>query len=67
LFYETGNTKINEYIEQLIRDNGFEPVRVGGIDQSIRIKVFGDLHEFGVLGKTVTRNEVKQLVESSLH
>ncbi len=46
-------------IEELIRDNGFEPIRVGGIDQSIRIEVFGDLHEFGALGKTVTVSEVK--------
>jgi len=56
LFYETDNTRTNEDIGQLIRDNGFEPVRVGSIDQSIRIEVFGDLHEFGALGKTVTPN-----------
>jgi len=67
LFYATEDTSINAAIEQLIRDNGFEPVRVGGIDQSIRIEVFGDLHEFGALGKTVTRNEVKQLIEPALH
>lgn len=67
LFYATDDTSINTDIEQLIRDNGFEPVRVGGIDQSIRIEVFGDLHEFGALGKTITRNEVKQLIEPSLH
>lgn len=67
LFYATDNTSINADIEQLIRDNGFEPVRIGGIDQSIRIEVFGDLHEFGALGKTVTRNEVKQLAEPLLH
>ncbi|MDX2045865.1 MAG: NAD(P)-binding domain-containing protein [Chitinophagaceae bacterium] len=67
LFYATDNTSINADIEQLIRDNGFEPVRIGGIDQSIRIEVFGDMHEFGALGKTVTRNEVKQLAEPLLH
>ena len=66
LFYATDDISINADIEQLIRDNGFEPVRVGDIDQSIRIEVFGDLHEFGALGKTVTLNEVKQLVEPSL-
>ena len=49
-------------IEELIQDSGFEPVRVGGIDQSIRIEVFGELHEFGALGKTVTRAELKQPV-----
>ncbi len=66
LFYATDNTSINADIEQLIRDNGFEPVRIGGIDQSIRIEVFGDLHEFGALGKTVTRNQVTQFAEPSL-
>lgn len=57
LFYATDNTNINADIEQLIHDNGFEPVRVGGLDQSVRIEVFGDLHEFGALGKVVTKNE----------
>jgi predicted dinucleotide-binding enzyme len=60
LFYATDNTDINKTIEELIRDNGFEPVRIGGLDQSIRIEVFGDLHEFGALGKTVILHEVKQ-------
>lgn len=66
LFYATDDNSINEDIEQLILDNGFEPVPVGGIDQSIRIEVFGDLHEFGALGKTVTKDEVKQLAEPAL-
>ena len=59
LFYATDDSGINPQIEELIRDNGFEPVRVGGLDQSIRIEVFGDLHEFGALGKTVTVSEAK--------
>jgi 8-hydroxy-5-deazaflavin:NADPH oxidoreductase len=63
LFYATDDTTINAVAEELIRDNGFEPVRIGGIDQSIRIEVFGDLHEFGALGKTVTLNEVKQITQ----
>lgn len=57
LFYATDDTSINPAIEALIRDNGFEPLRVGDIDQSIRIEVFGDLHEFGALGKTITKEE----------
>jgi len=60
LFYATNNTGINAEVEQLIRDNGFEPLRIGSIDQSIRIEVFGDLHEFGALGKTVTIKEAKE-------
>lgn len=57
LFYATNDACINTAIEELIHDNGFEPVRVGGIDQAIRIEVFGDLHEFGALGTTVTKAE----------
>ena len=66
LFYANDDTSINADIEHLIRDNGFAPVRVGGIDQSIRIEVFGDLHEFGALGKTITKNEAAKLIEPSL-
>lgn len=60
LFYATDDASINGEIEQLIRDNGFAPLRVGGVDKSIRIEVFGDLHEFGALGKTATLVEAKQ-------
>ena len=62
LFYATDDRGIDAAIEGLIRDSGFEPVRVGGIDQSIRIEVFGDLAEFGGLGKTVTLAEAKGLL-----
>jgi predicted dinucleotide-binding enzyme len=65
LFYATDDTGINAEIEELIRDNGFEPLRVGGIDQSIRIEVFGDLHEFGALGKTVTLSEAKEKLQKN--
>jgi 8-hydroxy-5-deazaflavin:NADPH oxidoreductase len=61
-FYATDDSDINAAIEDLIRHNGFEPLFIGGIDQSIRIEVFGDLHEFGALGKTVTLNEAKELL-----
>lgn len=63
LFYATDDVSINKEIEELITDSGFEPVRVGGINQSIRIEVFGDLHEFGALGKTVTLSELNQVEE----
>ena len=63
-FYATDDSSINGQVEALIRDNGFEPVRVGGLDQCIRIEVFGDLHEFGALGKTITLAEVQQVVEA---
>jgi 8-hydroxy-5-deazaflavin:NADPH oxidoreductase len=62
LFYATDDTSINTEIEELIRDNGFEPVRLGSLDQSIRLEVFGDLHEFGALGKAVTLAEAKEKI-----
>ena len=31
--------------------------RVGGLDQSIRIEMFGDLHEYRALGRVVTKSE----------
>jgi len=65
LFYATDDTGINADIEQLIHDNGFEPVHVGGIDQAIRIEVFGDLHEFGALGKTVTASEAEEKIQTT--
>ena len=61
-FYATDDKSINTEIEELIRDNGFEPVSIGNLDQSIRIEVFGDLHEFGALGKAVTRSEAKEKI-----
>lgn len=59
LFYATDDEGIIPEIEELIKDSGFEPVRVGGIDQAIRIEVFGELHEFGALGKPVTSKEAQ--------
>ena len=56
-FYATNDTSINSEIESLIKDNGFEPVYIGGLDKSINIEVFGELHEFGAIGKAVTLEE----------
>lgn len=66
LFYATNDNSINANIEQLVCDNGFDPLHVGGIDQSIRIEVFGDLHEFGALGKTVSISEGKKKLQPQL-
>ncbi|GAA4165776.1 NADPH-dependent F420 reductase [Chryseobacterium ginsenosidimutans] len=59
LFYASDDESIDAEAENLIKNNGFEPLKIGGIDQSVRIEVFGDLHEFGALGKTVTLSEAK--------
>lgn len=62
LFYASDSTNNNYKIEELITASGFTPFHIGGIDQSIRIEVFGDLHEFGALGKTVTIEETREAV-----
>lgn len=65
LFYASDSTNSNQHIDELISNSGFEPFHIGGIDQSIRIEVFGDLHEFGRLGKTVTVEEAKRILTQS--
>jgi predicted dinucleotide-binding enzyme len=56
-FYAADDNAAGDLVAELIRVGGFEPVRVGGLDQSIRIEVFGDLHEFGALSRPVTKSE----------
>jgi 8-hydroxy-5-deazaflavin:NADPH oxidoreductase len=45
LFYVTDDDRAGEEAERLIRTAGFEPVRAGGIGQSSRLEVGGDLHD----------------------
>jgi predicted dinucleotide-binding enzyme len=45
LFYATDGDRAGEEVERLIRTSGFEPMKVGGIDQSGRLEVGGDLHD----------------------
>jgi hypothetical protein len=56
-FYAADDDAAGDTVAELIRVGGYEPVRVGGLNQSIRIEVFGDLHEFGALGRAVTKQE----------
>jgi hypothetical protein len=56
-FYATDDDAAGDTVAELIRAGGYEPVRVGGLDQSIRIEVFGDLHEFGALGRAVSKSD----------
>jgi hypothetical protein len=51
-----------DLVAGLIRAGGFEPFLAGGLDQSIRIEMFGDLHEYGALGRTVTRTEALKAI-----
>lgn len=58
-FYAADDQIAGEKVAKLISANGFDPLYIGGIDQSIRIEVFGDLHEYGKLGKLVSLAEAK--------
>jgi len=62
LFYATDYPEAGKAVAELISASGFAPVSVGGIDQSLRIEVGGDLHEFGKLGKLVSSKEAQALV-----
>ena len=55
-FYAADDNAAGDLVAELIRVGGFEPVRVGGLDQSIRIEMFGDLDEAGALGRVVTKS-----------
>lgn len=61
-FYAADDIAAGDLVADLIRAGGYEPIRVGGLDQAIRIEAFGDLHELGALGRAVTRAEALQAV-----
>ncbi len=48
LFYATDEDRAGEEVERLIRTAGFEPVQAGGLQQSGRLEVGGDLHDLVV-------------------
>ena len=48
LFYVTDDGRAGKQVERLIRVAGFEPVKVGGLEQSSRLEVGGDLHDLVV-------------------
>jgi predicted dinucleotide-binding enzyme len=62
LFYAADDDAAGDLVAGLIRASGYEPVRVGGLDQSIRIEMFGDLHEYGALGRPVTKTEALKVI-----
>ena len=55
LFYATDGDRAGEEVEQLIRTAGFEPMKAGGIGQSGRLEVGGDLHDL-VVGPAEARS-----------
>jgi len=62
LFYASNCPSVQGDIDALITDAGFAPLYLGGLEHSIRLEVFGSLHEFGALGKTVTLDEAKAVL-----
>jgi 8-hydroxy-5-deazaflavin:NADPH oxidoreductase len=62
LFYAADDAAAGDLVAGLIRTSGFEPVFIGGLDQSIRIEMFGDLHEYGALGRVVTKAEALKAI-----
>jgi 8-hydroxy-5-deazaflavin:NADPH oxidoreductase len=62
LFYAANDDSAGDPAAALMRTAGFDPVRIGGLDQSIRIEMFGDLHEYGALGRVVTRSEALKAI-----
>jgi 8-hydroxy-5-deazaflavin:NADPH oxidoreductase len=55
LFYVTDHDRAGKEVERLIRAAGFEPAKVGGIEQSGRLEVGGDLHDL-VVGPAEARS-----------
>jgi 8-hydroxy-5-deazaflavin:NADPH oxidoreductase len=55
LFYVTDDDRAGKEVERLIAMAGFEPVRVGGIEESSRLEVGGDLHDL-VVGSAQARS-----------
>ena len=48
LFYVADDDRAGQQVERLLRTAGFEPMKVGGIEQSGRLEVGGDLHDLVV-------------------
>jgi 8-hydroxy-5-deazaflavin:NADPH oxidoreductase len=66
LFYATDDDIAGREAERLIAAAGFDPVSAGGLDQAIRIEMFGDLHDFGGLnGRLISRGEARSLLAGS--
>jgi 8-hydroxy-5-deazaflavin:NADPH oxidoreductase len=55
LFYATDDERAGEQVERLIRTAGFEPAKIGGVEQSGRLEVGGDLHDL-VVGPAEARS-----------
>ena len=57
LFYATDDTKAEKTIVRLIAEAGFDPVKAGGINDTLRVEFFGDLN-----GKPLNKGEAEAAV-----
>ncbi|MFW1798997.1 NADPH-dependent F420 reductase [Acinetobacter nematophilus] len=62
LFYAADDEVEGNIVATLIKTSGFDPFYAGDLNQSLRLEVSGDLHEFGPLGRLVTISKAKELV-----
>ena len=67
LFYATDDARAGETVGRLITAAGFDPVKVGGVDQSLRLEFGGDLSEFGLKGRKPTLAEAEALIGAEVH
>jgi 8-hydroxy-5-deazaflavin:NADPH oxidoreductase len=64
LFYATDDATAASTAERLISAAGFDPVRVGGPDEAIRIEAFGDLHDLGGLnGRLLSLAQARAMLQ----
>jgi predicted dinucleotide-binding enzyme len=66
LFYATDDAVAEAAVRKLINAAGFEPVKAGGVRDAGRIEVFGDLHQYGGLGKLVSATEARDALKAGV-
>jgi hypothetical protein len=64
LFYVTDDDTAGEATERLIRAAGFEPAKAGGLEDSSRLEVGGDLHDL-VVGVSEAKSLLDREVPST--
>jgi 8-hydroxy-5-deazaflavin:NADPH oxidoreductase len=66
LFYATDDEQAAAAVERLISVAGFAPVKAGGVNDAVRIEMYGDLHEFGGLnGRLLDADEARAAVAAA--
>jgi predicted dinucleotide-binding enzyme len=66
LFYATDDDAAATTIERLIRSAGFDPLKAGGVAAAGRIEApGGDLHQFGLNGELVDRDQARAAVAAA--